>query len=126
MPSKLLMTGAATALFLSGLSCLFAPAEILAGLGDASPGAAGVLVQLLGAAFLGLGSLDWWSRVARVGGIYSRPIVAGNFAQFGCGSLVLVRAVIAAADAKTSAALAIYLLFAVAFGFKLFGSGGSR
>ena len=88
---KLLLPASAGVLAVLGLTCLFAPGEVLKQLGEASPAPAGLLVQLLGAALLGLAVLDWVSRHSPFGGIYARPLAAGNLVHFGIGCLILAR-----------------------------------
>ena len=65
------MTGASIVLGLAGIGCLFLPAEIIRLYDPAAEDVQGLIVQLLGAGFLGFAALDWVSRQALLGGIYN-------------------------------------------------------
>jgi hypothetical protein len=85
------------------------------------PGAA-VLVQLLAAALLGFGVLNWIGRHHKLGGIYGRAIVAANQMHFTVGALVLVNHGVRAGGSPPYWALsAIYVAFAVFFSQLLYG-----
>lgn len=61
-----------------------------------------------------------------IGGIYARPLAAGNFLYFAVASLSLLKPLIAGAlPVAMIAALAIHAAFAVAFGWLLFGQGAA-
>ena len=72
-----------------GAALLFAPDEVS---GVILPTAGGdTLVQLLGAALLGFGAMNWIARGAALGGIYGRAVIAGNQTHFMIGALLLVK-----------------------------------
>lgn len=122
-PDPLLVFSSAIYL-LAGAAALFAPQELLS-LGGAVPGPLTVsLLQMVGAAFLGFGVLNWMSRHSLVGGIYSRPLVVANFGHAFAGAALLVKAVPRGnGSALAWAALGIYCVLALLFGLKLLGSG---
>jgi hypothetical protein len=122
-PNPLLVFSAAI-YFLAGVATLFAPQELLS-LGGAAPNSLTVaLLQMVGAAFLGFGVLNWMSRHSLVGGIYSRPLVVANFGHTFAGAALLVKAVPRGnGSALAWAALGIYCVLALFFGLKLFGPG---
>jgi hypothetical protein len=71
-----------------GLAFLFAADEV----GRAVlAGAAGPLVQWLGAALLGFATMNWTARGAALGGIYGRALVVANQTHATIGALVLLR-----------------------------------
>lgn len=72
-----------------GASLLFAPLET-AGLLVVGPGNE-LILQLLGATFLGWGAANWLARGAVLGGIYGRAVVAGNNTQFTIAALLLLK-----------------------------------
>jgi len=122
MKSKLVMTGASVVLGLGGMACLFVPKEIFRLYDPAAEDMQGLLVQLLGAGFLGFAALDWVSRHSPLGGIYGRPVVGANYAHFLIGSLLTVRAAIGQPhNVLLWSTLAAYALFAIAFAAILFG-----
>jgi hypothetical protein len=103
-----------------GVLLLFAPDEV-GGRLVPLPGAA-VLVQLLAAALLGFGVLNWIGRHHKLGGIYGRAIVAANQMHFTVGALVLVNHGVRAGGSPAYWALsAIYVAFAVFFSQLLYG-----
>jgi hypothetical protein len=116
------MTCAAIVSGLAGMACLFLPTEIVHLYDPAAGEAGGLVVQLLGAGFMGFAVLDWVSRQAPLGGIYGRPVVITNHTHFGIGSLLLVRAAIGQPENVVIwVTLAAYALFAIAFSIILFG-----
>jgi hypothetical protein len=72
------------------------------------PEAALWLGQLLGAAWLGLAALNWLTRTALLGGIYSRPVVFANATLYFVGAMVVIRAA-----SRTPGATGLYVLGAV-------------
>ena len=120
MNPKLVMRGAAIVLGLAGISCLFMPQEIFKLYHPTSED--GLLIQLLGASFLGFASLNWISRNALLGGIYGRPVVGANHMHFIIGSLLLVRTAISQpTNLVVWCTLVVYALFAIAFATILYG-----
>jgi hypothetical protein len=119
---KLLLTTSAAVLGVLGVTCLFAPGEVLGQLGEVSLAPPCLVVQLLGAALIGFGLLDWVSRHSPLGGIYARPLAAGNLIHFGAGSLVLAKGVVSHPRNFIAgwAALTVYALFATGFAVVLF------
>ena len=122
---QFIVAAAAIYLLLVGALCLFLPEKVGAQFG-AGANAPLLLIQVLGSACLGLGLLDWVSRHSMVGGIYGRPLVIGNLVHFVCGALVFARSLMDAQTAMTWIGLAVYSVFAIAFGALLLGRGISN
>jgi len=110
MPSRLLMSLTALLLALAGLACTFAPQELLALAGAPALPPLVLGVQAIGAAWLGLATIDWMARGAPFGGIYGRPIALGNFAHFLLLACALGKA---AANAPSTALIAIAVVAAL-------------
>jgi len=72
-----------------GVLLLFAPGEVGRTLIPRADG--GPLVQLLGAALLGVGAMNWTARGSVLGGIYGRAVVAGNQTHLTVGAILLVK-----------------------------------
>ena len=108
-----------------GVLLLFAPEEMASTL---IPGAAGSpLVQLLGAALLGFGAMNWIARGSVLGGIYGRSVVAGNQTHLTIGALLLAKHGFVAGGSPAYWALAgIYIVGAVLFLYLFFFSSGLR
>jgi hypothetical protein len=118
---RLIMSAGAAVLAIGGLALLFTPGEILPLLSGSGPAAVAPLVlQLWGAALLGLAAVNWTGRGLTLGGIYGRALVLGNTMHWTVGGLTLLRAVL---DHPGSAALwvaaVLYGGFAVAFAWLL-------
>lgn len=106
-----------------GVLLLFAPAEVS---GLSIPGAGGgPLVQLLGAALLGFGAMNWVARGSALGGIYGRAVVAGNQTHLTIGAILLVKHGFAAGGSLAYWILtAVYVLGAGLFLYLFFFSSG--
>jgi hypothetical protein len=87
-----------------------------------------VLVQLLGAALLGFGAMNWIARGAALGGIYGRAVVMGNQTHLMIGALLLVRGGIddQARSATYWVLTGLYVLGTALFGYLAFFSSGLR
>ena len=119
-PSPLLVVSAVI-YFAAALPLLFAPEEVLTFAGAAPSILDMTLLQVIGSAIFGFAMLNWLNRYARVGGIFGRPIVAGNLAHAGTAALLLGRVASRASfSSLLSVALVLYGLLALAFGFKFF------
>lgn len=80
-----------------------------------------ILLQLLGAGYMGFAMLNWMNKEKILGGIYGRPIVMANFAHFMIGGLALVKMVMKESSATTLLILTgVYVVFGVAFAFMVF------
>lgn len=123
MRTNWLLVSSAVVMGSAGLAATFAPAELVRSLNLAPAVTAQVLVQLIGALYVGFAMVNWMARGSAIGGIYNRPLLLGNLAHFLVGGLALIKHV---ATGQRPAALVVatgvYLVFAVAFGRLLFTS----
>ena len=107
-----------------GLLLLFAPEEVGGALIPRADG--GPLTQLLGAALLGFGAMNWAARGALLGGIYGRAVVAGNQTHLTIGAIVLVKhGLVEGGSVAYWVVTAVYVLGAGLF-LHLFFSPGIR
>jgi hypothetical protein len=106
MVSSIVSRSSATLLLLGGLAFLFLPDAVLMTLVPGYPPAGAVVGQLVGAAWLGLGVLNWVQRAAILGGIYGRPVVLANFVAHAVGALSVARAIFG-----TGASSALWIVF---------------
>lgn len=120
MNTKLLMASSAVVMGVAGIALSFFPDELLEPMAWA--GTPPVLLQMLGALYFGFAMLNWMAKGSLIGGIYSRPVAIGNFAHFMVGGLALAKSGIKTADIPVYAlvAPALYLIFAICFGYVLF------
>jgi hypothetical protein len=122
MNTKLLMASSAIFMAALGLAATFMPQEIVASLGGGSARTIPLLVQILGALYLGLAMLNWMAKESLIGGIYSRPVSMGNFLHFAVGAITLLKAVASGERAiMIIVCAAIYVVFALGFGAVVFG-----
>jgi hypothetical protein len=134
MNTRVLMIASALAMGAAGLAATFAPAELLVALNVAPVGPLPVLIQLLGALYVGFALANWTAKANVIGGIYSRPLSLANCVHFVAGALALLKYTYAAAIGSTVAnalatpmtvVLAIYLGFAACFTYLVFGMGAA-
>ena len=122
MKTKLIMAASALILGAAGAALTFAPAEILRTFGVGGNPLLTFAFQITGALFLGFAMLNWMAKESTIGGIYNRPLAAGNFMHFFVGALALIKGVMAGhTQSAVWIAAAIYAVFAVCFGWILFG-----
>jgi hypothetical protein len=117
--TKLILTGSSVVLGPAGAACLFMPEELAASLG-ADGTSLPVLIQLLGALYLGFAMANWMVKGASIGGVYGRPISIANFTHFAIGALALAKHVRPHPSTWATAALIAYAVFAVLFAYVVF------
>jgi hypothetical protein len=113
----------ASAIFLGslGLPATFAPDSLLRWLGAPLAPALLLLVQVLGALYVGFAVLNWMARENLIGGIYSRPLATANLTHFLIAGLAMLRLLTRAPELHWLWPLALlYAAFAAAFGLVLF------
>lgn len=120
MHTRALMTISAIFMGLLGLGTLFAPGEILGVHGTTPDNATMLLIQMMGALYLGFAILNWTARGVLIGGIYSRPVALGNFWHFVIVGLLLSKAAFVFAAWPLAISAAVYSAFAIWFGVVMF------
>ena len=91
MKTKWLLTSSAVMMGLLGLIGTFIPKEISKILEiDPSPITL-ILLQIIGGLYLGFAMLNWFTRSARIGGIYNKPVVLGNLIHYIVVFFALIR-----------------------------------
>ena len=87
----------ASAVFMGaiGLCATFLPQEILFLAGGTPYGGLVLVVQVLGALYVGFAMLDWMAQSTLIGGIYGRPVAIANLCHFTIGGLALAKAALA-------------------------------
>ncbi|MBB6612091.1 hypothetical protein H7F15_13660 [Pontibacter sp. Tf4] len=116
MNTRLLMAASAFWLGASGLLFSFLPEEILVYAGEQPAGTSAMMLQLLGAVYMGFAMLNWMAKGNLIGGVYSRPVAMGNLVHFVVAGLALLKAAFATPDAPAYwVAGGIFIVFAVLF-----------
>jgi hypothetical protein len=124
MNTKLLMVASSLVLGVTGLVTSFAPVELLAVLKISPTGPLPVIIQLLGALYLGFAIMNWTAKDSLIGGIYARPLSIGNCLHFAVGAIALFKHQFAAGfQNPLTTALVVYAIFASAFVYLIFGRG---
>lgn len=122
MHTKILMVLSAVLLGVIGLAFSFMPQEVLSLHGSTPDNATVLLLQMAGAVYLGFALLNWGARGVLIGGIYSRPVAAGNFFHFVIVSITLIKAAVTFAAVPLMISAAVFTVFAVWFGLVMFRS----
>jgi hypothetical protein len=121
MSTRVLMSSSAAVLAALGVAITFLPQELLAHVGVQPRGSPVLLIQVLGALFMGMAALNWMNRGNRIGGIFGRPVSMANFVNFAVGAVALVKGAISQQfEPEVVAMAAIYAIFAAWFGWVLF------
>lgn len=121
MRSTQVTRASAILLALTGAALLFAPVELLSRTVPDVPPSAAWLGQLLGAAWLGLATMNWLARFTMVGGIYGRAIVSANAAAYFVSAMVMLSAGRRLGFSTSMLAIAIVtLVMAAVYGYLLF------
>jgi len=124
MSTRFLMILSAVFLAAVGLVASFAPAELLSYLKVPQADPLPLLVQLLGASYLGFAITNWTAKDSMIGGIYARPLSLGNCMHFFVGALALAKQVnIHGFHGPLIPVFIGYSLFAVAFANLVFRRG---
>ncbi len=119
--TRLLMSVSALTLILLGTTATFAPDYVLRGLSAPASPALLLMVQVLGAVYVGFAGLNWMARENLIGGIYSRPVAIGNLMHFLVAAIAMIKLLpqVSALPMLWPLAL-LYSAFAAAFGVVLF------
>jgi hypothetical protein len=124
MNSKLIMTASSLVLGIAGTACLFMPEELASIPGLSGAPVLPVLIQLLGALYLGFAMANWTAKGSSIGGIYGRPISIANFTHFAIGAIALTKYALPHPSSwAITVFLIAYALFAVLFGYVVFVAG---
>ena len=119
--TRLLMSASALTLGLLGIVGSFAPDEVLRRMDAPASPSLMLLVQVLGALYLGFAILNWMARDNLIGGIYSRPVALANLLHFLSAGLAMIKLL---ADAPMLQGLwlltVVYVSFAACFAVVLF------
>ena len=122
MHTRVLMILSAALMGIIGLAFSFMPQEVLGLHGTTPDNAPVLLLQMAGAVYLGFALVNWGARGVLIGGVYSRPVAAGNFFHFAIVSITLIKAAIGFGAVPLMISAAVFTVFAVWFGLVMFRS----
>jgi Fe2+ transport system protein B len=111
-----------SAVFLAilGLLTSYMPDKVLGAHGTVPDSATLMLVQMMGALYLGFAILNWTARGVLIGGIYARPVALGNFLHFAMVGVMLIREAIEHSIIQLATSAFVFSAFAIGFGLVLF------
>ena len=109
-------------LALLGLLTSYWPDKVLETHGTVPDNTTLLLVQMMGALYLGFAILNWTARGVVIGGIYARPLALGNFLHFAMVGVMLTRAAITHGVIQLATSALVFSGFAIWFGIVLFTS----
>lgn len=115
MHTRLLMSISAVFMGALGIAGSFFSQEILVIAGATVETQSVLLVQILGALYLGFAMLDWYTRGFTIGGIYGRPLVVGNLLHYAVAAVPLVKAAYGTGAPVLIIVAACYVMLAVWF-----------
>jgi hypothetical protein len=115
--TKILLTVSTLFLGTIGLGLSFLPIEALNILHLKTSQTSALIMQLLGALYLGFGMMNWMAKGSIIGGIYNKPLVIGNLMHFAVGAITLLKVAFNLNDSKEVLIplTIIYSLFALGF-----------
>lgn len=122
MNTKIIMIASAFFFGIAGISLSFFPQEIQTHLDIAADELLTLCLQVLGAAYLGFGMLNWMTKSSIIGGVYNKPIAMANFLHFVVAALALIKGVTAISEVPMAvwAITVAYVIFAASFGLIMF------
>ncbi|MGB0395928.1 MAG: hypothetical protein ACPGC6_04085 [Flavobacteriaceae bacterium] len=122
--TKTLMTISAIFLAVNGFGFSFFPNEISVLLTNDDNHFFILILQILGALYLGFSYINWMSKNSLIGGIYNKPILIGNTLHFLSASMAMIKLVF---KFENNLQLIIpytmiYCLFSLFFGYVFFSN----
>jgi hypothetical protein len=118
--SRTLMALSAVLMAVLGLITSYFPDKVLETHGTVPDGPTMLLIQMMGALYLGFAVLNWTARGAIIGGIYARPLAFGNFLHFAMVAVMLTREAIDHGVIQLATSAAVFGAFAIGFGVLLY------
>ncbi len=120
MNTKILMTVSSFFMFAAGVIFSFFPQEVLKWAGENANPLIVLILQLVGALYLGFSMLNRMAKGNLLGGIYNRPIAIGNFTHFLVAGIALLKGASSFQHPYIWALAAVYAGFTLAFGLVIF------
>ena len=118
--TRALMMLSAIFMAVAGLVTSYFPDRVLETHGTVPDGPTMLLIQMMGALYLGFALLNWTARGVIMGGIYARPLALGNFLHFAMVTVMLAREAIDHMALPLAISSFVFGVFAVGFGVVLF------
>ena len=90
--SKYLMTVTAALQFVLAVLFMFLPDELVEMMNFSNGPILPLILQIMGAAYLGMAMLNWMTKQQLLGGIYGKPVTVLNFTHFAVSAITLIKA----------------------------------
>lgn len=122
--TKTLMTISAIFLAVNGFGFSFFPNEISVLLTNDDNHFFILILQILGALYLGFSYINWMSKNSLIGGIYNKPLLIGNTLHFLTASMSMLKLVFKLENnlQLIISYTIIYCLFTLSFGYVFFSN----
>ena len=120
MHTRVLMALSAIFLAVAGLITSYFPEKVLETHGVVPNNTMLLLIQMMGALYLGFAILNWTARGILIGGIYARPVALGNLLHFAMVGVMLAKAAIVHEVVQLATSAFVFSAFAIWFGVVLF------
>ena len=121
MNTKYLMVSSSMVTGFFGLIASFMPNEILNYIGVTIIEYPSLIIQIMGALYLGFAILNWMAKTVLIGGIYARPLAMGNLVHFTVAAIALLKSVLSSSGSVYIwGATILYSVFAILFGLVIF------
>ena len=114
------MALSAVFLAIAGLITSYFPEKVLETHGVVPNNTMLLLIQMMGAVYLGFAILNWTARGILIGGIYARPVALGNLLHFAMVGVRLAKAAIVQEVVQLAPSAFVFSAFAIWFGIVLF------
>lgn len=124
MQTRILMTLSALFMAVLGVVASFMPQEVLIYTGTLPEPLVVTMVQAAGALYLAFAMLNWMARGVLIGGIYARPVAAGNFVHFMIVAITLIKVLFTLRSPLLVTLTAIYTVLAGWFALVIFAPSG--
>lgn len=124
MQTRILMTLSALFMAVLGAVASFMPQEVLIYIGTLPEPLVVTMIQAAGALYLAFAMLNWMARGVLIGGIYARPVGAGNFVHFTIVTITLIKVLFTLRSPLLVTLTAIYTVFAAWFALVIFTRAG--
>lgn len=120
MQTRILMVLSALFMAFLGVVASFMPQEVLIHIGTLPEPLVVTMIQVAGALYLAFAMLNWMARGVLIGGIYARPVAAGNFVHFMIVAITLIKVLFTLRSPLLIALTAMYTVFAAWFALVIF------
>ena len=120
--SKNLMTVTAALQFVLAVLLMFLPDELVEMMNFSNEPILPLILQIMGAAYLGMAMLNWMTKQQLLGGIYGKPVTILNFTHFSVSGITLIKALNLSSQLFIPVLIlaTLYTVLSLGFGYLMF------